>query len=486
METKDLITKEESLDPANWDDMRALGHQMVDDMLNWLQSVRDRPVWKKPSAYAVNCMKQPLPEWPSEPGSIYEDFLTQVLPYNTNNIHPRFWAWVQGTGSPMGMLADMLASGMNANLAIGNHMPVYVEKQVLDWSKELFGFPAGASGILTSGASLANLTALVVARNHFNHQIKEKGLSSQEGQLTFYGSSETHQCVNKGAEVIGIGNENFRKIPVDENYRIRIDLLEEIIREDKLEGNRPFCLIGNAGTVNTGSTDDLEALARIARREKIWFHVDGAFGAVPNILPEFHDPLRGLEMADSLSFDFHKWLYVNYDIGCVLFRDAAAHRNAFTSSVNYLLQHERGLSSGPDPFSNYGMELSRGFKALKVWMMLKENGRKKYGRLIRQNLEQAKYLATAIKARQELELMAPVPLNIICFRYRPENLDDRELNILNKEILMRLHEQGIAAPSYTLLNGRYAIRVAITNHRSRREDFDILVRETIRIGKELD
>ncbi|WP_315819659.1 pyridoxal phosphate-dependent decarboxylase family protein [Paraflavitalea speifideaquila] len=303
--------------------------------------------------------------------------------------------------------------------------------------------------------------------------------------MIIYGSAETHNCVVKGVEVIGIGSDNFRKVPVDEQYRIRVDLLKQMIRADREAGHLPFCIVGNAGTVNTGAIDPLEELAAIAKEEQCWFHIDGAFGSVPKILPEFEDRLKGVELADSLSFDFHKWLYVNYEVACVLIRDATIHREAFAAAVNYLVQHERGLSGGPDSFSNYGMELSRGFKALKVWMSIKENGLHRYQYMIRKNLRQAQYLAGLVQAEPTLELLADVPLNIVCYRFNPGGLEDEELNIINKEILMRLQEQGIAAPSYTLLNGKYAIRAAITNHRSRMDDFDILVEETLRIGKEL-
>ncbi len=482
----DSVTlKEESLDPSDWEEIRVLGHQMIDDMMNYLQTVRERPAWKKPSNYAINSLQQNLPQHPQDAGSVYEDFLTQVLPFNKNNIHPRFWSWVEGGGTPMGMLADMLASGMNANLAIGNHTPMYVEKQVIEWSKELFGFPKQASGILTSGGSIANITALLVARNNFDENIKQKGLHAVQGQLIVYGSSETHNCLFKAVEVIGIGSNNFRKVPVDEHYKIRTDTLQQMIIDDKQAGFLPFCIIGNAGTVNTGAIDDLSSLAQIAKEENMWFHIDGAFGSIPKLLPEFEDQLKALEAADSLAFDFHKWLYVNYEVGCVLIRNAEVHRSAFSSPANYLLAHERGLSSGPDPFANYGMELSRGFKALKVWMSLKQHGMRKYARLIRQNLEQAQYLGQLIIKNAELELLAPVSLNIVCYRYNPGNTSEEELNLLNKEILMRIQEEGTATPSYTQLKGKYSIRVAITNHRSQREDFDVLVQATCRLGNEV-
>jgi aromatic-L-amino-acid/L-tryptophan decarboxylase len=477
---------EQSLDPSDWEELRRLGHRMVDDMMNYLQTVATRPAWKQPSAAAVANLHQTLPHSPQPAETVYEEFLTTVLPYNKNNIHPRFWSWVEGGGTPFGMLADMLASGMNPNLAIGDHAPVYVEKQVLDWSKEIFGFPHTASGILTSGASMANITALVVARNQaLSPDIKHRGLLAAPGQLLIYGSSETHNCVLKGAVVIGIGSDNFRKVPVDDDYRIRIDRLQLMIREDRAAGHLPFCIVGNAGTVNTGAIDDLAALAEIARNEKLWFHIDGAFGAVPILLPEFQDRLKGLESADSLSFDFHKWFYMNYEVGVVLIRDAAAHRNAFSSSANYLTSHERGLAGGPEPLSNYGMELSRGFRALKVWMLLKQNGLRKYEQLVRQNLEQAQYLGRLIAQSPHLELMAAVSLNIVCYRYNPGNLDDQVLNALNKELLQRLQEQGIATPSYTVLKDCYTIRVAITNHRSTRKDFDCLIEASVRLGGEI-
>lgn len=485
MQTKDWIGTAESLDPENWEKLRGLGHRMVDEMMDYLQTVKERPVWRKPPGYAIKSMQQPLPEWPSDTESVYDDFLTQVLPFNTNNIHPRFWSWVEGGGTPFGMLSDMLASGMNANLAIGNHMPMYVEKQVLDWSKEMFGFPSTASGLLTSGASMANLTALVVARNHLYKSIRKEGMQDMVFPLTVYASSETHNCVAKAVEIIGIGSDQYRKIPVDDQFRIRTDLLRQAIQEDRKNGFAPFCIIGNAGTVNTGAIDGLVELGDIARKEKLWFHIDGAFGAVPRILPEYEEQLRGIDLADSLSFDFHKWFYMNYEVGCVLIRNAAAHRQAFSTQVNYLLHHERGLSAGPEPFSNFGMELSRGFKALKVWMLLKENGIRKYARLVRQNIGQAKYLEELVRTEPKLELMADVPLNIVCYRYNPGISDQEKLNALNKEILMRLHEEGIAAPSYTVLKGNYAIRVAITNHRSTTGDFDALVSGTTRIGDEL-
>jgi aromatic-L-amino-acid decarboxylase len=486
MKQEPVLTAEQTLDPKNWSVLNDLGHQMLDDLFYYLETAGQRPVWSKPPATIVSRLQQPVPQTGQDAATIYKEFLHHILPYNACNMHPRFWGWVQGGGTPTGMLADMLASGMNTNVSLGDNMPMHVDQQVINWSKEMMSFPKTASGLLVSGASLANITALIVARHHACAEIKTKGIHAVPQQLIVYGSSETHNCVVKGVEVIGIGSDNFRKVPVDANYKIRIDELNRMIAADRKAGHRPFCIVGNAGTVNTGSIDPLDELVAIARKEKLWLHIDGAFGAIPKLLPEFSDQLRAIEQADSLSFDFHKWMSVNYEAGCVLIRDAELHREAFATAVNYLAMHERGMSAGPDGLHNYGMELSRNFKALKIWMLLKEHGLQRYRAIIRQNLHQAQYLASLVQQERELELMAPVPMNIVCYRYNPGNTSTTELNRINKEILMRLHEEGIAAPTYTLLNGEYVIRAAITNHRSQLHDFEILVKETLRMGRELD
>jgi Glutamate decarboxylase and related PLP-dependent proteins len=485
MKQEILLEAAQSLDPVSWSQLNQLGHRMLDDLFYYLETAGKRPVWTKPSQDAKDSIQEPVPENGLDTTALYELFAQNILPYNTSNMHPRFWGWVQGGGTALGMLADMLASGMNTNVSIGDNMPMYVDKQVVEWSKQMMGFPDTASGLLVSGASIANITALIAARHHASAHIKSKGIRAVPEQLVIYGSAETHNCVLKGVEVIGIGSDNFRKVPVDKNYRIKTDELKRMLVQDRKAGLRPFCIVGNAGTVNTGAIDPLHKLAAIAREEKLWLHIDGAFGAIPKLLPEFDDELKAIEQADSVSFDFHKWMSVNYEAGCVLIRDAGLHREAFASAVNYLALHERGISAGPDGLQNYGMELSRNFKALKIWMMLKAYGLEQFRTIIRQNLQQAQYLASLIEQEPLLQLMAPAPLNIVCFRFNPGNPAPTELNPLNKEILMQLHEEGIAAPTYTLLNNQYVIRVAHTNHRSRQKDFDVLVQAIIRIGNRL-
>jgi glutamate/tyrosine decarboxylase-like PLP-dependent enzyme len=243
--------------------------------------------------------------------------------------------------------------------------------------------------------------------------------------------------------------------------------------------------VGNAGTVNTGAVDPLDELLQIARDEKIWFHIDGAFGALAKLAPSHQNKLAAIEQADSVAFDLHKWMYMQYEVGCVLFKNAAAHRASFANAVSYLTSHERCMAAGPETISNYGMELSRGFKALKVWMSLKEHGLDKYAAMIQQNIDQAFYLGEQIQQQPLLELLTPVTMNVVCYRYNPGNLDNEQLNLLNKELLMRMQETGVAGPSSTVLNGSYAIRAAIVNHRTRRHHLDEMLTGTIEIGNSL-
>jgi aromatic-L-amino-acid decarboxylase len=333
---------------------------------------------------------------------------------------------------------------------------------------------------------MANLVGLTVARNQkagFN--IRKLGVNNSPKPMTFYGSVEMHSSLQKAIELLGLGENALRKIPVNEKFQIDIEILKAQISEDRANGFLPLCIIGNAGTVNTGAFDDLNSLAGICTKEDMWFHVDGAFGALAILTEKTKGIVSGMSKADSLAFDLHKWMYMPVEVGCVLVRREEDHRQAFSLTPDYLEHATGGVSGGKTWFSDYGIQLSRGFRALKVWMSLKEHGILKYGRLIQQNIDQAQFLAGLIKPTPELELLAPVPLNIVCFRYLSNSLPDSSLNDLNRELLLRLQESGVAVPSNTMLTGRYALRVAITNHRSKREDFNILVKNVVKIGNDL-
>ena len=477
---------EESLDPQDWEAMRTLGRQMVDDMMDYLEGIRERPVWQPMPADIQTYLNVPVPQEPAKPEAVYQDFLDYVLPYPFGNIHPRFWGWVMGTGTPFSVLAEMLAATNNPNLGGGDTAGSRVEFQVIDWCKEMLGFPMEASGLLVSGGSMANLVGLTVARNtKAEVDLRKEGLAAAPRQMVMYASSETHSSNQKAAELLGLGSNGLRKIPVTDQFEIDIPALEAAITADKAAGHHPFCIIGHAGTVNTGATDDLNKLADICQREGMWFHVDGAFGAWAALAEDLRPLVAGMERADSLAFDLHKWMYMPYEAGCTLVRWPKEHRGSFSLRPAYLTSANRGPSGGPEWFSDYGLQLSRGFKALKVWMSLKEHGAAKFGRIIQQNVNQVHYLAGLVEQTPELEMLAPAPLNIACFRYRVEGLDDEALNALNAELLLQLQESGLAVPSNTNIEGKYAIRVANTNQRTRCEDFDILVQAVVRLGDAL-
>ncbi len=475
--------QQETLDPADWESMRALGHRIVDDAINYLRDVAKRPTWQRvPEAVSAQ-FNEALPRQASAPEEIYEQFLNRIFPYAMGNTHPRFWAWYMGNGTAFGALADFLAATMNSNVGAGSHVAMQVEAQVINWIKTLVNYPKTASGLLVGGASMANLIGLGVARNSkAGFDMRAQGLFGANQELVIYASSEVHSCHQKAVELLGLGCNNLRKVPVNDDYQLDLRALEILVRRDRDVGQRPICVIATAGTVNTGAIDPLAEIADFCAKEDLWFHVDGAIGGVAAGVEELKDRLAALSRADSLALDLHKWMHMPFEVGCALIKDRRLHRNTFAVNPEYLVRGTRGLASGSDWFSDYGLELSRGFRALKVWMSIKEHGLDRYERIMARNLAQARYLADAISRDNGLELMAPVSMNIVCFRYKVPGADEQVLDTLNGEILLRIQEEGTAAPSGTTLRGRYCLRVAIVNHRSQLADFDLLLGEVKRLG----
>jgi aromatic-L-amino-acid decarboxylase len=475
-----------SLDPQNWEAFRNLAHRALDDAIDSLENVRQQPVWQPVPPAARNHLNEDVPAEGIGLEQTYEQFRQWIFPYPTGNIHPRFWGWVHGTGTAGGMIAEVLAAAMNSNCGGRDHGALYVERTVLEWCKQIFGFPVDAGGLLVSGTSMANLIALTVARNaKSGGNIRQSGLLGSQPRLVAYASAEAHESVAKAMEILGLGNRSLRRIAVTRDFRIDLDQLRRAIAEDRENGLQPFCVIGSAGTVNTGAVDDLQAVADICRSNDLWFHVDGAFGALGVLSPEVLPLLKGIEQADSIAFDFHKWMYVQYDCGCVLVRDGKRHGETFCTRPNYLQRLDRGLAGGGTWFCDYGPELSRNFRALKVWFTLKQFGTAQLGRMIAQNCHQARYLAASIRDLPDLELLVEPTLNIVCFRFVDASLSKEQTDDLNCTIVAELQEKGIAAPSTTTVNGKLAIRVAITNHRSRREDFSLLLVNVVQFGKQL-
>mgnify|MGYP001030764811 CR=1 FL=1 len=473
---------EETLDPVDWEALRELTHRIVDEALDYVRDVRDRPPWQDMPPEVKASFASGLPASPTLLSGVYREVSETVMRYPMGNIHPRFWSWYMGSSNFTGALGDFLAAVQGSNLGGGNHAAAQVERQVIDWFKEMMGFPASASGTLVSGGSVANLVALTVARNaKAGTDIREHGVGSVERPLRFYGSDQLHSCHRKSMETIGLGNAALRRVPSDEGSHIDIPALREAIAEDREAGVQPACIIGSAGTVNTGAIDNLEELAEVAEREGLWFHVDGCIGALIAIAPGNAWRVKGISRAHSIALDPHKWLHAPFEVGCVLIRDARTHRGTFALTPEYLEHTARGLASG-EWLYDYGLQTTRGFRALKVWMSLKEHGAAKFGRLIDQNIAQAAYLAGLIEAELALELHEAREINIVCFRHRADALGADRRKAVNVEIMLRLQEQGLAVISDTTLKGEHWLRVAVNNHRTRREDLELLVREVLRIG----
>lgn len=477
-----------TLDPADWQTLSRQAHRMLDDMLDSLERVRERPVWRPMLEKERARFSEPIPNGPTSLSSVHEKFMEDVLPFTASNVHPGFMGWAQGGGTAVGMLAAMLAAGLNANVGGRDHAPVEVERQIVKWVRDIFGFPETASGLFVTGTSMANLVATVIARdNVLGFEVRQKGLAQGRQQLTAYASSAAHGCIAKAMDIAGIGSSFLRLIATDDRGRISLRAVEEAMERDLQAGLLPFMVIGAAGTTDTGAIDDLSELAALCRRRKVWFHVDGAYGALAMLSPELAPRLKGIESADSLAFDFHKWGQVPYDAGFILVRDGAKQRKAFAASGAYLQREQRGLAAGDTWPCDLGPDLSRSFNALKVWFTLKVYGADALGASIAHTCELAGYLGERVEAEAELELIAPVELNIVCFRYRSRRDGDleKDWNQINKNIVIEIQESGSVAPSMTTLDGKVCIRAAILNHRTSRCDVDTLIEQAQTLGRSL-
>jgi aromatic-L-amino-acid/L-tryptophan decarboxylase len=469
---------QETLDPENWQALRAQGHRMLDDMLDYLEDIRARPVWQPIPQNVRDMFHQEIPREGTGMERVHDTFMQNILPYAVGNAHPGFFGWVHGGGTPVGMLAEMLAAGLNANLGGRNQMPVEVERQVVQWMRELFSFPPTASGLFVTGTSMANLISLLVARTRaLGPEVRNHGVAKTDKRLIAYTSAGAHGCIAQAMDLCGLGTDALRVIPMNDQFQMDIGALEDAIAKDRRAGLDPFFVAATAGSVNVGAVDNLAAVADVAQRDRLWFHVDGAYGALAMLAPDLAPRLAGIERADSIAFDFHKWGQVPYDAGFVLIRDGDLHYRTFASPAAYLRPETRGIAAGSPWPCDFGPDLSRGFRALKTWFTIKVYGIEKLGQAISGTCRLARYLAEQASMRAELELMAPVSLNIVCLRYRCANSDH-----VNAGIVADLQESGVAAPSTTTVNNQLVIRVAIVNHRTQSQDIDVLLSAILRLG----
>ncbi len=455
------------LDPSDWPALRVDAHRMLDDILDYVQSIRARPVWRAIPADVRAALREPAPVNGQSLRDVHAQFLRLILPYATGNVHPGFMGWVHGGGNVFGMLGEMLAAGMNANLGGRDHAPLEVERQVIRWVAETMGLPPTAGGLLVTGTSIANFMGVLTARvAAVGPAVRRVGVGAS--RLVAYASEAAHECIPRAMDMAGLGSDALRRVPVDGSHRIDVAALERMVERDQATGFRPCLVIGTAGTVDVGAVDDLAAIADVCERLGLWMHVDGAFGALAVLAPALRPLLQGLERADSIAFDFHKWGQVPYDAGCFVVRDREALLRTFATDAAYLRKDSRGLAAGGPWPVDMGPDLSRGFRALKVWYTLKTVGLTRLGQSIETTCALARHLARRVEAEPELERAAPVSLNIVCFRYLFAEDSDR----LHAELAADVQESGVAAPSTTRIDGRVVLRSAIVNHRTRVEDID--------------
>jgi glutamate/tyrosine decarboxylase-like PLP-dependent enzyme len=478
-----------ALDP---EEFRRLGYQAVDMAAAHLAGIRERLVFRPmtPQQRAA-LLELPLPDAGTPPEAILRQIEASILPHPMGNGHPRFFGWVNSPPAPLAVLAELLAAALDPSCAGGDHAAIYLERAALRRLMEMVGFPTeGSMGLLVSGGSMATLTALAAARQRAARDdgwdVRAEGLSGRP-QLVLYTSEEGHGCIRKSAELLGIGGAGVRTVPVDGDFRMDVGALRRAIAADRAAGLRPFCVAASAGTVNTGAIDPLDALADLCAAERLWLHVDGAYGAVGVLDPAMAPRYAGIERADSLALDPHKWLSVPVECGCVFVRDGALLRDTFSLVPPYLRTEEGKGFGGLPWFSEYGFQQSRGFRALKLWAVLQHAGRDGLAAHVARHNALARSLAALVEGAPDLERLAPVELSIVCFRYVPESLrgDEERLDAHNKALMEAIQSEGEAFLSSTVLNGRFALRACILHYGTTDEDIAALVEVVRRTGARL-
>jgi aromatic-L-amino-acid/L-tryptophan decarboxylase len=478
-------------DRGTWssDEIRRVGYRVVDVIADHLSSLPSRPVFAPVPAELANAfLQERVPQVGRDADDILDMFRATVEPYPFGNGHPRFFAWVNSPPTVMGIFADALAAAMNPSCAGGNHSAIYVERQVVNWFKEMLGYPAEAFGLLVSGGSMAALTALAVARHvKCGFDVRAKGLRETPSQLVFYKSAEGHGCHQKAIELLGVGSSYIRTIEHDNSYRMRPSALAAQIKQDRLEGRIPVAVIASAGTVNTGAIDPLHEIADISQQHDVWLHVDGAYGGPAILSEKYESALAPMRLADSIALDPHKWLSVPVEAGLVLIRDADAQRATFSLVPPYL-RTDGSLTGvgGPPWFSEYGFQQTRGFRALKVWMSLLQYGVAGYRAVITRTLDLATRLAEILRSAGDFEVCEPQSLGIVCFRLRPRRMrgsGNGDLNSINQAALERLQLGGQAFVSSTSLNGVFWLRACVLNPQTTVDDLAAL-RDAVRAAAE--
>lgn len=485
------LIKDETFD-MDPEEIRQLGYRSVDLVVDYFKNICKGPILtSKTLKQMKELLDEPLPQTEQNPRTVLNDCRDKII---ANAIHignPRFLGWILASGTVIGAFADGIASALNQNVAVsGAGMATALELLVIDWIKEILDYDPNAAGILLSGGSMANLTALATARNVMaGFDIRSEGLR-QGKNMILYVSEEVHMCVPKAANILGIGMNNIHRVKVDDAFRLDTNDLKAKIIEDKNHDMFPFCVVATAGTVNTGAIDPLESIADICQQYDIWFHVDAAYGGFAALSPHLKPLLNGITRADSIALDPHKWLFIPFEAGCVLVKNPSHMIQTFSINAPYVhMTNTTSISSVDVDFSDYGLQLSRQFRALKIWMSLKQYGIQKYGRLINQNIYLARYMAALVDESSDFEAASPATLSIFCFRYFPEDLRQKYqgvdqlqeekieeyLNRLNRVIAEEMRTDQRAVLSSTVLGNKYVLRTCIVNYRTTKQDIkDIL------------
>lgn len=449
------------LDPEDWDRFRAQAHELLDVGLDRMQRAGHHP-WTPvpddlPQRYSLETRSE----------NIVEKLWSDVLPHHGGNTHPRFWGWVQGTGLASDVLASIAGAVMNGNLGGRDHGAVYMEREIIDWTRRQMGFPEQSSGVLVSGTSQATVISFAAARVRALSNVRNTGQG--DVKLTAYAGQGVHNATRKALELLGIGADNLRHVPLQDG-QMDAHALRDIIGQDRADGTTPFLVVGTAGSVDLGLFDNLPALADVAEQEHLWLHVDGAFGAWTRLADApWHGLTNGIERADSLALDFHKWMYVGYDCGLALIRNRDEHRAAFAARPSYLEGAESGLAGGDPWFCDYGIDLSRGNRALRIWCALQMLGREAFAKAITRNCRQAQLMAQEVQNHPNMQVGAK-PTSCICTFTARADLPAETQSALNSKIAQDMQNAGEAVFSTTKVNGVTMLRAAITNHRTQDSD----------------
>jgi aromatic-L-amino-acid decarboxylase len=469
------------------EEFRRLGYEAVDIAARYLAELPNQQVFRRMEERQRDAiMDMPMPYAPLSGDEILRKVAGEVLPHPMGNGHPRFFGWVNSPPAMMAVITEIIAAAMNPSCAGGDHAAIYLEHCVIRWLMELLGFPiSGSAGLLVSGGSAATLTALAAARHRALRQlgidVRRQGVCGDHPRLRLYASTQVHSCVQKAVELLGLGSECIRWIGVDQDFRLPLDGLREAIEEDRRQGWYPFCIVANAGSVHTGAIDPLDDVASLASESGIWVHVDGAYGAAGVLDPDSAPWFAGIERADSIALDPHKWLSVPVECGCVLVRDGPLLRDAFSLVPPYV-RTEPGKGIGNLPwFSEYGFQQTRGFRALKLWVTLAHSGTAGLRQQVARQIGLARHLETRIKAIPELELRSKGQLSIVCFRYLPPELvaDEEAIDALNKKIMERVQSDGTAFLTNTTLAGRFVLRACILHYGTTERDIDTMLRAVL-------